>query len=163
MGKKHNRQSNKQQSTPSNPNTESTKLNLSTRNTINTPIFFFKDDEQPLGFLCQWFRCRFADPTSGLEFTSAEQCIMWNKAHLAGDEVSAGAIMTTTSPRKQKQLGRDVQGFDVDAWDKIKLDVVEKGDYLKFTQGTNVASIKMDEQGDPVLLKVCYWRREIES
>ncbi|KAG9576511.1 DUF1768-domain-containing protein, partial [Aureobasidium melanogenum] len=156
MGKKHNKQSNKQQSTPSNPNktnTEPTNPNLPTRNTIGTPILFFKDDEQPFGFLCQWYRCRFTDPTSGLEFTCAEQYMTWNKAHLAGDEVSARAIMATTSPRKQKQLGRDVQGFDVDAWEKIKLDVVEKGNYLKFTQGTNVSSMKMEEEGDPVLLK----------
>ncbi|KAH0159541.1 DUF1768-domain-containing protein, partial [Aureobasidium melanogenum] len=156
MGKKHNKQSNKQQSTtpnPNKPNTEPTKPTLLTRTTINTPLFFFKDDEQPHGFLCQWYRCRFTDPTSGLEFSCAEQYMMWNKAHLAGDEGFAKAIMATTSPRKQKQLGRDVQGFDVDAWDKIKLGVVERGNYLKFTQGTNVSSMKMDEQGDPVALK----------
>lgn len=78
---------------------------------------------------------------------------MWNKAQLAGDEVSARAIMATTSPRKAKQLGRDVEGFDVDAWNQIKLDVVERGNYLKFTQGTNVASMNMNEEGDPVPLK----------
>jgi len=79
--------------------------------------------------------------------------MMWNKAQLAGDEVSAKAIMATTSPRKQKQLGRDVSNFDVQAWDKIKLQVVEQGNYLKFTQGDNLVSMKMDDEGEPVSLK----------
>ncbi|KEQ95621.1 hypothetical protein AUEXF2481DRAFT_29057 [Aureobasidium subglaciale EXF-2481] len=61
--------------------------------------------------------------------------------------------MATTSPRKQKQLGREVEGFDVEAWDKIRLDVVEQGNYLKFTQATNVASMKMGDVGEPVPLK----------
>ncbi|KAH0356622.1 hypothetical protein KCU81_g195, partial [Aureobasidium melanogenum] len=74
-------------------------------------------------------------------------------AHLAGDEASAKAIMATTSPRKQKQLGRDVQNFDVKAWEKIKLEVVERGNYLKFTQGNNGEGMKMGGKGEPVALK----------
>lgn len=156
MGKKHNKQSYKQQppiAKNNNPDTRITKPDLPIRQSIGPPIFFLKDDEQPYGFLCQWYRCRFTDPDSGLEFSCTEQWMMWNKAQLAGDEVAARAIMATTSPRKQKQLGRDVEGFAVEAWDKIKLDVVERGNYLKFTQGTNVTSMKMDEEGDPVSLK----------
>lgn len=78
---------------------------------------------------------------------------MWNKAKLAHDEETATQIMHTTSPRKQKQLGRDVVDFDASAWDKIKSDVVEQGNYLKFTQATNAVSMKMDEVGDPVPLR----------
>ncbi|KAH0266591.1 DUF1768-domain-containing protein, partial [Aureobasidium melanogenum] len=157
MGKKHNKQSHKQKPTSSKSketNTEPTKKpDLPPRTAVGAPIFFFKDDEQPYGFLCQWYRCRFTDPTSGLEFSCAEQYMMWNKAHLAGDEASAKAIMATTSPRKQKQLGRDVQNFDVEAWEKIKLEVVERGNYLKFTQGNNGEGMKMGEEGEPVALK----------
>lgn len=156
MGKKHNKQSQKQKPTSTKPDKndrETTKPDLPSRNTVGAPIFFFKDSEQPYGFLCQWYRCNFIDPASGLQFSSAEQWMMWNKAQLADDEASAKAIMATTSPRKQKQLGRDVEGFDVDAWEKIKLEVVEKGNYLKFTQSTNVSSMKMGEKGGPVALK----------
>jgi len=164
MAKRNRKQTSKQQQliAKNNPNKEentNTKANntqtgkLDTRHTIGEPIFFFKDDEVPYGFLCQWYRCRFTDPDSGLSFSSAEQWMMWNKAQLAGDEVSAKAIMSTTSPRKQKQLGRDVSNFDVQAWDKIKLQVVEQGNYLKFTQGNNLVSMKMDDEGEPVSLK----------
>ncbi|TIA57041.1 DUF1768-domain-containing protein [Aureobasidium pullulans] len=101
------------------------------RTTAGDSIFFFKDDEQPYGFLCQWYRSRFKDPDSGLEFNCAEQWMMWNKAQLAGDATSARTIMATTSPRKQKQLGRDVEGFDA----------------------TNVSSMKKDDVGEPLPLK----------
>lgn len=124
-----------------------------TRRTGSEPIFFFKDTEVPHGFLCQWYRCHFTDPISGHSFTSAEQYMMWSKAQLAGDASSAKAILSTTSPRKQKHLGRDVEGFDPEAWDKIKLQVVEQGNYLKFTQGNGVVSMKMEDEGEPVMLK----------
>jgi ribA/ribD-fused uncharacterized protein len=163
MAKKSGKQSSKQQTVKNNTANTNDKNDSSktdtqteradTRHTVRSPIFFFKDDEEPHGFLCQWYRCRFTDPDSGLEFTCAEQWMMWNKAILANDLASAKTIMSTTSPRKQKQLGRDVQNFDASAWDKIKLDVVERGNYLKFTQGTNVASMKMGDEGDPVSLK----------
>lgn len=163
MAKRNRKQTSKQQSIAkanlNKDHTANTKANntqtekLDARHTIGDPIFFFKDDEVPYGFLCQWYRCRFTDPDSGLEFSSAEQWMMWNKAQLAGDEASAKAIMSTTSPRKQKQLGRDVSNFDVQAWDKIKLQVVEQGNYSKFTQGSNLVSMKMDDEGEPVSLK----------
>ncbi|KAH0290985.1 DUF1768-domain-containing protein, partial [Aureobasidium sp. EXF-3399] len=164
MAKRNRKQTSKQQQiiAKNNPNKDentNTEANntqigiLNTRQTIGEPLFFFRDDEVPYGFLCQWYRCRYTDPDSGLEFSSAEQWMMWNKAQLAGDEVSAKAIMSTTSPRRQKQLGRDVSNFDVQAWDRIKLQVVEKGNYLKFTQGKNLVSMKMDNEGEPVSLK----------
>ncbi|KAI5238404.1 DUF1768-domain-containing protein [Aureobasidium subglaciale] len=124
-----------------------------TRRTTGNTIFFFKDDEQQYGFFCQWYRCHFTDLDSGLEFNCTEQWIMWNKANFAGDVVTAKVIMATTSPRKQKQFGREVEGFDVEAWDKFKLNVVEQGNYLKFTQATDVASMKMGDVGEPVPLK----------
>lgn len=78
---------------------------------------------------------------------------MWHKARMVNDTATAAQIMATTSPRKQKQLGREVVGFDPAAWDKIKMEVVEQGNYLKFTQATNAVSMKMDDVGDPVALR----------
>ncbi|KAI9662020.1 MAG: hypothetical protein M1831_002935 [Alyxoria varia] len=117
-------------------------------------IFFWKDDEVPYGFFCQWYRCKFMDPESGLTFNCAEQWMMWSKARMAGDDATARTIMATSSPRKQKQLGREVEGFEEAEWDKIRSDVVERGNYLKFTQCTNVASLSMNETREPSTLKV---------
>ena len=162
MAKKHNKRTSKQQSFANRKNNKTIKANnttttqpsrAETKPTSGTPIFFFKDDKEPYGFLCQWYRCHFTDPIFKLSFSSAEQWMMWNKAQLAGDEASAKIIMVTTSPRKQKQLSRDVEGFDVEAWDRVKLAVVEQGNYLKFTQGMNTVSMKMEDEGEPVSLR----------
>jgi ribA/ribD-fused uncharacterized protein len=109
----------------------------------STPaIFFFKDDELPYGCFCQWYRCNFHDTESGLDFTSAEQWMMWNKAKMADDKETMREIMKTTSPRKQKGLGREVKGFDPAEWDKIKFGVVVRGNMMKFTQGDDRAYFK---------------------
>jgi hypothetical protein len=109
MAKKHAKPTSEPRPTSDNKNkkkdsdTEDTNAErVDQRHTTGAPIFFFEDDEEPYGFFCQWYRCRFTDPTSGLEFSSAEQWMMWNKAQLVGDEASAKTIMSTTSPRKQK-------------------------------------------------------------
>ncbi|KAI4717152.1 hypothetical protein E4T48_06629 [Aureobasidium sp. EXF-10727] len=156
MPKKHKNQTSKLHPLPINPNKEPTtqptnQANQTTQPTPSTPpIFFFKPEEQPYGFLCQWYRCHFTDPTSNLEFSSAEQWMMYNKAHLSNDIDTATAIMATTSPRKQKQLGRDVKNFDAEAWERIKLSIVEKGNYLKFSQGNNLASMKIIDDEEVV-------------
>lgn len=110
-------------------------------------IFFFKDEEVPYGCFCQWYRSRFQDPGSGLTFSSAEQWMMWNKAKMAGDEDSMHLIIKTASPRKQKQMGRDVKGFDPAEWDKIKFDVVVRGNMMKFSQGDTRAYQNLEAGG----------------
>ena len=42
--------------------------------------------------------------------------------------------MSTHDPRKHKALGREVRGFDATVWDKVGVDVVEKGNLAKFRQ-----------------------------
>lgn len=61
--------------------------------------------------------------------------------------------MKTTNPRKQKALAREVANFDEARWTQHRLDIVRRGNMLKFTQGTNLASMKMGDEGDPVPLK----------
>ena len=61
--------------------------------------------------------------------------------------------MATTSPRKQKALGRQIEGYDEARWCEERTTIVQQGNWLKFTQGTNVASLKLDDVGEPVPLK----------
>ena len=53
--------------------------------------------------------------------------------------------MKTTSPGKQKALGRCIERFDEQKWDEVKSAVVERGNLLKFTQCTNLADMKVDD------------------
>ncbi|TVY81866.1 N-glycosidase [Lachnellula suecica] len=101
------------------------------------PLFFFKDDDRLTGWLCQWYWAPFEAEVDGqvLEFKHAEQYMMYRKALTFSDYATAKEIMLNTSPRTCKALGRATQGFDEKVWDKCKLQVVEEGSYLKFTQG----------------------------
>jgi len=42
---------------------------------------------------------------------------------------------SSTMRAECKRLGRSVKGFDAEVWDEIKLQVVERGSYLKYTKG----------------------------
>jgi len=60
--------------------------------------------------------------------------MMYQKPLLASDTASAEKIIAEKSPRKQKGLGRKVQGLDLEIYDPCKLDIVTKGNWLKFGQ-----------------------------
>ena len=57
----------------------------------------------------------------------------YHKAVTFQDFDIAEQIMKTTTPKKQKSLGRKVFGFDDAAWDKVKEGIVEEGNFWKFT------------------------------
>ncbi|TKA61407.1 hypothetical protein B0A55_12995 [Friedmanniomyces simplex] len=99
-------------------------------------VLFWKEDGEN-GFLCQ----------------CAEQYMMWRKAMLFDDRTTAAKIMNVSSPRKQKGLAREIANFDESRWGEERLAVVRRGNWLKFTQCTNVTSLKMDDTGEPVPLK----------
>lgn len=117
----------------------------------STPaIFFFRESEVPHGCFSQWYRATFTDPESGLDFNCAEQWMMWNKAKMAGDEATMAELMKTSSPRKQKALGKRVANFDPVEWDRIKFDVVVRGNFLKFTQTDDAAYCSDGQEPTPL-------------
>ncbi|TKA35654.1 hypothetical protein B0A54_12622 [Friedmanniomyces endolithicus] len=75
------------------------------------------------------------------------------KALLFKDTATAAEILKTTSPRKQKGLGRQIEGYDEAKWVEARITIVQRGNLLKFSQCTNVASMKMDDVDEPVPLK----------
>lgn len=84
------------------------------------------------GPFSQWYRCQFK--ISGLEFNCAEQFMMYSKAILFRDFVSAKAILEAKTPREQKLLGRKIQNFDEDQWKIFREGIVFTGNYAKFCQ-----------------------------
>ena len=73
--------------------------------------------------------------------------MMFQKAILFGDNQTAMQILKTSNPRKQKQLGREIQGFNQSTWDEEKKSIVYKGNYLKFTQNAELLEILLTTQG----------------
>ncbi|KAK3113380.1 hypothetical protein LTR53_009370 [Teratosphaeriaceae sp. CCFEE 6253] len=123
------------------------------RPSAGAPLFFYREYEEN-GFLCQWYRCTFTDPEhAGISFNCAEQYMMYKKALLFKDLATAAQIMATTSPRKQKGFGRQIDGYDEAKWFAVRCAVVQRGNWLKFTQCTNVTSLKLDDVGEPVPLQ----------
>ena len=83
--------------------------------------------------------------------------MMYQKAIFFQDLDIAAKIMKEGKPSKQKSLGRKVANFDGKAWDKVKEQVVEDGNWWKFTQG-KVDAKEMSEMllktGDRLLVEV---------
>jgi len=49
------------------------------------PLFFWREFEEPYGFLSQWYECAFE--VDGVTYLTAEMWMMIQKAKLFGDEV----------------------------------------------------------------------------
>ncbi|KVV21708.1 GTP cyclohydrolase [Burkholderia multivorans] len=69
-----------------------------------------------------------------VEFNCVEQFMMYAKAMLFDDHRTGATILATRSPKVQKQLGRDVSGFDEDIWLKSRESIVFVGCREKFRQ-----------------------------
>ena len=106
------------------------------------PIYFFREFEEPYGYLSQWYSSSFTAPapasagssTSQITFLTTEQYMMYQKAVLFQDHGIANKILHESEPRKQKALGRKVVGFNHEKWDEEKEKIVEHGNWWKFTQ-----------------------------
>ena len=105
------------------------------------PVYFHREHTPPYGFLSQWFPSPFHDPAVDITYNCAEQRMMHHKALLCNDIASATAILASREPGEQKTLGRSVKGWKEYAkeWERIKYEIVEEGNWLKFTRATEHA------------------------
>ncbi|KAI6899556.1 hypothetical protein KC318_g10465 [Hortaea werneckii] len=138
----------------------STQSSSSTAEEASGPIFFWREYEQPYGFLCQWYPSPFVAPQVHPThvFGCAEQYMMYRKALVLAtpsepddaDSTNAATadaekgdrenlpnrILSASEPGKQKSLARSVK-FSLaqfKEWERIKFDVVLEGSLLKFSQ-----------------------------
>lgn len=102
------------------------------------------------GPFSQWYRSKFV--AEGIEFCTAEQYMMYQKAVLFSDWRIADEILLTKEPKEQKALGRKVFGFDPEIWNAHARDIVTTGNYAKFTQNERLKGIILDS-GDKILVE----------
>ncbi|BEJ10636.1 hypothetical protein CspHIS471_0100580 [Cutaneotrichosporon sp. HIS471] len=97
------------------------------------PFFFFygHTPSNPIGALSQWHAPPFVD--DGKTFQTAEHYMMYHKAMLF-DPVAAQEILDAKGPNEAKALGREITNFDPEVWETLCDGIVERGNYLKFTQ-----------------------------
>ncbi|KAK3652984.1 hypothetical protein LTR56_004934 [Elasticomyces elasticus] len=116
------------------------------------PLWFWREFEEPYGYLSQWYECPFE--VDGVTYLTAEMWMMIEKAKLFGDKETAQKMMETTIPAEHQALGRKAKGFDRKKWDQResaivhhrieyllltlapsdKSRIVEEGNYHKFTK-----------------------------
>lgn len=98
----------------------------------------------------QWYKSNF---TEGLHtFNTAEKYMMYHKAMLFKDEDMAKQILKSNDPKVQKALGKKVKNFSQQIWDEHKLDIVIKGNLLKFSQDVGLKNHLL-ATGDKILVE----------
>ena len=103
----------------------------------------------------QWRHSTFTDD-KGISYNSAEQYMMYQKSLLMDDLEIAKKILSIdiydescnseskvifSSIAQIKKLGRKIKNFDQNKWNSNKLEIVKKGNYLKFSQNSDLKNI----------------------
>lgn len=90
----------------------------------------------------QWWSCGFT--VDGVEYNTAEQYMMAQKAVLFGDEKIRAEIMAASHPKQYKDLGRKISGFRQEVWDKNCRDIVVRGNVAKFSQNEGLKAFLLN-------------------
>lgn len=90
----------------------------------------------------QWWDCKFT--VDGVEYHTAEQYMMAQKAALFSDKEMQKEIMAASHPKQFKALGQKVKGFVQEVWDKNCCDIVVKGNAAKFSQNEDLKAFLLN-------------------
>ena len=102
--------------------------------------FFWKETEGPFRCCANWYHSPFA-LAGQLVFPTAEHALMYSKAVLFGDTLSASAILAAPTPKDAKALGRLVQNFDQALWDRCSTWIMTRLLIAKFAQNPDLLSV----------------------
>jgi ribA/ribD-fused uncharacterized protein len=100
--------------------------------------------------LSQWFPAPFT--VGDLRFATAEHYMMWRKARLFDDARVAAAVLEDPDPKRAKEWGREVTGFDGPRWEARRFDAVVDGNLAKFAAHDDLRRYLLDT-GDRVLVE----------
>jgi ribA/ribD-fused uncharacterized protein len=97
------------------------------------------------GPFSQWARSPFV--VDGVNYNTAEQFMMAQKALLFKDHEVFKKIIKSKKPAEQKALGRQVKNFDGELWESKCKEIVYQGNYAKFTQNKSLYNALMETRG----------------
>lgn len=106
--------------------------------------------------LSQWFFAPFI--IEGTIYPTAEHWMMAGKARLFQDHETLQLILATTDPKSAKKLGRQVRGFEDDAWKANARRLVIEGNIAKFSQNQHLKTFLLDT-GAKVLVEASPYDR----
>jgi ribA/ribD-fused uncharacterized protein len=98
----------------------------------------------------QWFEAPFT--IGGVTYPTAEHWMMAEKARLFGDGEALDRILAAGNPGAAKKLGREVRGFDEQAWNAARWEIVVRGNHAKFGQHSELREYLLNT-GDRVLVE----------
>lgn len=101
----------------------------------NNRIYFWN------GIFSQWYACDVYDTDKKINYNCAEQAMMAYKAATFDDEFVFDMIMRSDNPRIQKAWGRKIKNYDDAVWSKVRLDIVSKISYWKFSQNKTLKEL----------------------
>ncbi|KAI0556994.1 YbiA-like protein [Gracilaria domingensis] len=118
-------------------------------------VFFYGHDAAlgPQAMLSNFWQCPqpFTD-SENRQFPTSEHYMMHGKAVVFGDQETAQAILSASTPLEAKMLGREVRNFDNEVWKQHRLQIVEEGCFLKFSQCKKAGRFLL-ETGDRILVE----------
>lgn len=109
-------------------------------------FIFFWGNESPFS---NWHKATFT--VDGYVYNCSEQYMMHHKALLFNDLEIAKKIMQTKSQSKQKALGRQIQLFKADVWEKNCKQIVYNGCKAKFLQNENLLKYLLKTKGSTLV------------
>lgn len=105
-------------------------------------ILCFHNSDEENGYLSNWYLSRFS--ADGIEFSSMEQYMMYQKACCFHDAETAEKILNRNDVGMIKQLGRAVKDYDESYWNGVRQIIVYKGLQAKFSQDEELKEKLLD-------------------
>jgi len=104
----------------------------------------------------QWFPALFK--IDGVEYLTAEQYMMAEKARLFNDSEMLENILNSQTPKEAKALGRKVRNFEDEVWKNHCSQIVVKANQAKFSQNPAFAQWLV-ATAPKVLVEASLWDR----
>lgn len=109
-----------------------------------------KDGSITASCFSQWWASSFR--VNNIKYNTAEHWMMAQKALLFKDEKMFTKIIAAKSPAEAKKLGREVEKFNNDVWEKYRYKIVVQGNMHKFSQHTDLKKFLLNTK-DRVLVE----------
>jgi len=98
----------------------------------------------------QWFDAGF--DIDNIHYATAEHYMMAEKARTFGDTEALGQVLAATTPEDVKKIGRRVENFNAEVWNKRSIEVVLQGNLAKFSQNPRLG-LWLRASGSSVLVE----------
>ena len=109
-------------------------------------IICFHNPDEANGYLSNWYLSDFE--IDGIQYSSMEQYMMYQKSILFHDNEIAEQILSTSNVGKIKTLGRSVKNYEDKVWNGLRQIIVFQGLIEKFRQNDDLKAKLLDTQED---------------